>query len=199
MGKWFPKVYDTLMAPLEKRKFRLIRQRLIGKASGKVLEVGSGTGINFPFYNGADKVIATEPDSIMRERSLKRLKDASVPIDVIVGDAQALSYPDNSFDTVVGTLVLCTIPDPEKALNEMRRVCKPDGQILFFEHVLVKQPFFARLQDWSTPLWKKVCDGCHLNRDTLSTIKKVGFTVDNVDVHSRGLFLVIEAMNTRRG
>lgn len=159
------------------------------------MEVGSGTGFNFPYYKHADKVIAIEPNPLMKQQSLKRIKGTKVPIEVIIGDAEVLPYPDDSFDTIVGTLVLCTIPDPEKALNEMRRVCKPNGKILFFEHVRVRQPIIASIQNWMTPLWKRVCDGCHLNRDTLSTIKKVGITVDELKEYNGGFILVIEATN----
>lgn len=195
MGKWFPKAYDTLMAPLEKIKLRSIRKELIQKATGQVLEIGSGTGFNFPYYKHADKVIAIEPNPLMKQQSLNRVKGTKVPIDVNIGDAEVLPYSDDSFDTIVGTLVLCTIPDPEKALNEMRRVCKPNGKILLFEHVLVRQPIIAGLQNWMTPLWKQVCDGCHLNRDTLSTIKKAGITVDDLKEYNRGFIIVVEATN----
>lgn len=195
MGKWFPEIYETFMAPLEKFKLRSIRKGLIQKATGHVLEIGSGTGFNFPYYKHADKVVAIEPNPVMRQKSLKRVKGMEVPIDINFGDAEVLPFPDDSFDTIVGTLVLCTIPDPEKALYEMRRVCKPNGKILFFEHVRVKQPLIARAQNWMTPLWKRVCDGCHLNRDSLSTIKNVGITVDDLKEYNQGFIIVIEATN----
>ncbi|PYZ93407.1 SAM-dependent methyltransferase [Salipaludibacillus keqinensis] len=196
MGKWLPKIYDKLMAPMEKRMFRSIRNSLVGQAQGQVLEIGSGTGLNFPYYTSkTDKVTAIEPDITMREQSLKRAQEASLVIDVQEADAERLPFPDDSFDTVIGTLVLCTIPDPDKALAEIRRVCKSDGRILFFEHVRVQQPFLARIQSAVTPLWKRLYDGCHLDRDTLSTIKKAGFSVDHVKEYKRGLFIVIEASN----
>lgn len=197
MGKWFSRLYDPLMGPLERRGFGNIRKSLIGKAQGDVLEIGSGTGFNFPYYERAQKVIAIEPESLMREKSLPRAQNASVPIDVISAGAEELPFPDNTFDTVVGTLVLCTIPDAPKALQEIRRVCKPDGQVLFFEHVRLDHPFLGRLQDWLTPTWKRLCDGCHLNRNTLAMIKEAGFKFTRVERHFKDIFLVIESVNKK--
>jgi ubiquinone/menaquinone biosynthesis C-methylase UbiE len=195
MGKWFSRLYDPLMEPLERRGFGDIRKKLIGKAKGEVLEIGSGTGFNFPYYKQAEQVIAIEPEPLMIKKSLPRAKSALVPIDVISADAEKLPFPDDTFDTVVGTLVLCTIPDVQKALNEIRRVCKPDGQVLFFEHVRLDHPFLGRLQDWLTPAWKHLCEGCHLNRNTLAMIKDAGFKIIRVERHFKDIFLVIETVN----
>lgn len=174
MSKWFTKCYDTLMSPLEKRGFQTIRKNLIAKAEGRVLEIGSGTGINFPFYEKADEVIAIEPQFLMQEQSLVRAKNSHVPINVISADAEELPFQENSFDTVVGTLVLCTIPDTLKALEEIRRVCKPEGKVLWFEHVRVNDPILGWLQDFLTPVWKRLCDGCHLNRNAIELMKIAG-------------------------
>lgn len=199
MSKWFPKLYDTLMEPLERRGFRDIRKELIHKANGKVLEIGSGTGLNFPYYDDAQvkKVIAVEPEPLMRKQSLLRAARAPVPIKVMLAGAEELPFPDNSFDTIVGTLVLCTIPDPFKALEEIRRVCKPDGKVFFFEHVRLNHPVLSRLQDWLTPIWKHICHGCHLNRDTLKIIKEAGFEVVRIKRYYKDIFLVIELQNTK--
>lgn len=197
-GTWFPKWYDTLMGPLEKRGFQQIRKTLIGKAQGRVLEIGSGTGANFSYYDVlVEEVIALEPNSIMREKSMVRAGQATAPIEVISGDAENLPFMDNVFDTVIGTLVLCTIPDPAKALAEIRRVCKPEGNILFFEHVRIHDSILGSLQDWLTPLWKRVCDGCHLNRNSLDSIKLAGFKVVRLEKHYRKIFLVVEAINKK--
>jgi ubiquinone/menaquinone biosynthesis C-methylase UbiE len=195
MGTWFERWYDRLMGPLEKRGFGKIRESLLSKAEGRVLEIGSGTGFNFPYYEKADEVIAIEPQALMLEKSLERAKHSRVPITVISADAERLPFPDNHFDTVVGILVLCTIPDPEKALTEIRRVCKPDGKVLLFEHVRLNNPFLGPLQDWLTPVWKRLCDGCHLNRNTLDTVKHAGFNVVRIERFYRNIFLVVEAVN----
>src|SRR5919198_2504511 len=140
MGRWFAVLYDMLMAPLERGAFQDIRKQLLRRAHGKVLEIGAGTGVNFPYYTEAEHVIALDPEPSMVERSLPRAKHAAVPIAVIVARAEALPFPDHSFDIMVGTLVFCTIPDPRQALFEIRRICKPDGKALFFEHVRLHRP-----------------------------------------------------------
>jgi len=197
MGKLFTQLYDRIMQPLEQRGIAEIRKNLIRKARGRVLEIGSGTGLNFPYYEHAEKVIALEPQQSMRERSLSRASLADVPIDVILASAEDLPFQDNTFDTVVGTLVLCTIPDPNKALEEIRRVCKPDGKILFLEHVRVDRPIMGRIQDWLTPVWKHLCDGCHLNRETLKLVDKAGFKIVNIKRYYKNIFLEIEAVNDK--
>jgi ubiquinone/menaquinone biosynthesis C-methylase UbiE len=197
MGKWFSKMYDPFMKPLESRGFRDIRKNLVQKSEGKVLEIGSGTGLNFPYYVDAAEVTALEPDSFMRERSLSRATHAKVPIRVISGNAEQLPFQDNEFDVVVGTLVLCTINNPNKALEEMRRVCKAGGKVLFFEHVRMNDSILGFLQDWLTPAWKRLCDGCHLNRNTFQLIKQTGFKVLHVEHKAKGLILVIEAINLK--
>lgn len=195
MSKWFPGFYDRLMMPLEKRGFRDIRKDLISKAKGKVLEIGSGTGLNFPYYVEVEEVTAIEPEPLMREKSLVRASKGKVPIEVILAGAEKLPFRENAFDTVVGTLVLCTIPNPDQALKEIRRVCKPGGQVLFFEHVRLNHSLFGRLQDWLTPVWKNLCDGCHLNRNTLELIKQSGLKVMHVKSYYKDIFLVIESLN----
>ncbi|WP_240702947.1 class I SAM-dependent methyltransferase [Cohnella luojiensis] len=196
--KWFPKVYDSLMGPLERRGFGQIRKKLIQKAHGEVLEIGSGTGLNFPFYEHANKVTAIEPEPRMRELSLPRAQSAQVPIDVILAEAEKLPFPDDFFDTVVCTLVFCTIPNPTKALEEIRRVCKPEGHILLIEHVKIEHRFLGQLQEWLTPFWKRLCDGCHLNRNTLHLVKLAGFKVTSVNRYYKDIFLVVEAINKKQ-
>jgi ubiquinone/menaquinone biosynthesis C-methylase UbiE len=195
MGKWFPKIYDIVMEPLEKAKISKIRRDLIGKAEGRVLEIGSGTGANFPFYKGVAQVVAVEPNPSMRDRSLKVIRKTEVPIQTYLIGAEKLPFLENSFDCTVGTLVLCTIPNPGKALKELSRVCKPGGKVLFLEHVRLDHSILGPTQDVLTPVWKHICDGCHLNRDTLKTIKDSGLVVGRVKPHYKGLFLEIECMN----
>lgn len=197
MGKWFPTLYDTVMKPMEKRGFLDIRKNLIHKAHGIVLEIGSGTGVNFPYYINVDKITAIEPNPFMSERSSTKIKDSHMPIEVITASAERLPFDDNTFDTVVGTLVFCTIPDPQKALSEIRRVCKPEGKLLLFEHVKVNDSLLGTFQEWLTPIWKCICDGCHLDRDSLEFVKQAGFKVTAVKRHYRRIFLVVEAINRK--
>lgn len=198
MSTWFPKLYDPLMEPLEKRFLSDLRKKMIHKAKGRVLEVGSGTGLNFPYYEEVYQVIAIEPADLMRRRSLNRAREAKVPVEVYDFRAEELPIPDNEFDTVIGTLVLCTIPDPVRALQEMRRVGKPDGNMIFLEHVRLDHPVLGRLQDFLTPAWKRLCDGCHLNRNTLELVIQSGLQITRVEEFANGLFLVIEAVNQKR-
>jgi ubiquinone/menaquinone biosynthesis C-methylase UbiE len=197
LGKWFPTFYDWMMRPLERRGFEEIRKKLVLKARGNVLEIGSGTGLNFPFYANAHNVTAIEPNSLMREKSASRLRKAPVLIAVISGNAEELTYLDNTFDCVVCTLVLCSVLNPSKALDEIRRVCKPNGQILLFEHVKVDQPVLSRIQGWLTPMWKRLCDGCHLNRNTLHLIKEKDFKITSIKRYYKNIFIVVEAINKK--
>jgi len=195
MTTFFTKYYDVLMAPLERKYFNSIRKQLLKKATGQVLEIGSGTGVNFLHYVLAEEVTAIEPESSMVAKSLSRAEKAAVPIRVIKANAERLPFTDHAFDTVVGTLVLCTIPEPNKALNEIRRVCRPGGSVLFFEHGRLNHSFFGALQDMVTPAWKRLCGGCHLNRNPVEMIKRAGFKIVRIEKHCHKLFVVVEAVN----
>jgi ubiquinone/menaquinone biosynthesis C-methylase UbiE len=186
------------MNPLEKKKFKRIRKELLSKATGNVLELGSGTGINFPFYQKAEKVTAIEPSHYMIERSFSKLKESVVPIEVVQASAEKLPFAENTFDTVVATLVFCTIPDPEKAILEMKRVCKFEGKILLFEHVRMQNRLLSTLQDWLTPAWKKICDGCCLNRNTLDLIRAHDISIMKVQQYYGDLFIFAEAENRKQ-
>ncbi|AFC27310.1 type 11 methyltransferase [Paenibacillus mucilaginosus 3016] len=199
MGTFFARHYDALMGWLEKRGFTRIRANLLREASGTVLEIGSGTGLNFPLYHGCDKVVALEPSEVMRRTSMKRALIAPVPVEPVGGDAQNLPFADASFDTVVGTLVLCTIPDPLRALREIRRVCKPGGTVLFFEHVRLEHAALGRLQDWLTPAWKRLCDGCCLNRSTLDTLQQAGLEIKRTERYYGDIFVTVVARNPEAG
>lgn len=169
----FPHVLD-----LATRPFWPQRKEVIAGCRGRVLEVGIGTGANLPHY-GPDvtEVVGIEPDAAMldRARQASRKLPLSFPLTLAVGDAQALDFPDESFDTVLMCLVLCTIPDPLRALREARRVLKPGGQLLFLEHVRSPDQGVAKWQDRLTPAWKHLACGCHLNRDTAATFREAGF------------------------
>lgn len=197
MGKSLPSLYDLAMKPLEKRKFRKIREALLLKARGRVLEIGAGTGVNFPLYQNVEKVDAIEPNSDMLKHANEKKASSSVPICFHQQSAETLNFPDNTFDSVVATLVFCSIPDPEKALLEIKRVSKPNAAVLFFEHVKMEQRGLALAQDFLTPLWKRLFGGCHLNRDTLQMIQQSGFQIKNVTSYYKGLFLAIESENEK--
>ncbi|MEH7382229.1 class I SAM-dependent methyltransferase [Bacillus sp. JJ1533] len=197
MSTLFPTLYDFFMKPLEKRKFISIRRQLLNKATGHVLELGSGTGVNFPLYRDVQRVTAIEPNPHMTDRANENKAKGTVPIEIVQAGAEKIPFEDNTYDTVVATLVFCTIPDAEKAIQEIKRVCKPNGTILMFEHVKMRNPFLSRLQDWLTPAWKRVCDGCCLNRETEKLVKHNGLKIiERQDLYN-GLFIVMEINNIK--
>ena len=177
--------YDFVLNRLERRGMTERRRALLQNASGTTLEIGAGTGLNFPLYPPDAKVVAIEPDPSMIRRARERAADAA--IEVFQLDAQRLPLDANSFDHVVGTLVMCTIPAPEKALAEIGRVLRSGGTYLFLEHVRSHSPRVARWQDRLEKPWRSVAGGCHPNRDTLSTITRSGFNVASVDHFELGL------------
>ena len=193
MATWFENWYDRLMLPLEKRRLGAIRRSIIQQAQGKVLELGSGTGLNFPYYSGVEEVAAVEPSAAMREQSQERASKARVPITIVAAQGEQLPFADNTFDTAVVTLVLCSVTSPEQTLQELRRVCKPSGKILLFEHVRLAHPMLGKLQDVLTPAWRQAFDGCHLNREPIKLLEKAGLRVHNVTGVYKNLFLIVEA------
>ncbi|WP_432352913.1 class I SAM-dependent methyltransferase [Sporosarcina sp. A2] len=197
MGNWFPKLYDVAMKPLEATRFKKVRTALVEKAAGRVLEIGSGTGINFPYYRNATQVDAIEPNPLMSKRAENRLIQARVPVHIHEVGAESLPFADDTFDTVVSTLVFCTIPDPMKALDEIQRVSKSGATLLFFEHVRMEPTLLSKTQDVLNPLWEKICDGCQLNRDTLEMITTSGIDVIKVESYYAKLFLYIEGRNKK--
>jgi len=166
------------------------RQRMIDDARGDVLEIGAGNGFNFPHYRAAKRVVAIEPDPSMLKRGVARARAASVPIELRAGDALHLDFPDGSFDTVIFSLVLCTIPDPARALSEARRVLRPGGELRFYEHVRSEDPALAARQDRFLKPWRAFNRGCHPNRDTVAEIERAGFRfseLERFDLNERGI------------
>nr|WP_093045932.1 class I SAM-dependent methyltransferase [Thalassobacillus cyri] len=198
MGRWFPKLYNIVMKPLDLTKLRKIRKMLSEQAGGRVLEVGSGTGMNFPYYKYAAKVDAIEPNPWMNKQAQRQVKSSQVPIHIHLAKAEKLPFADNTFDTVVATLVFCSISDPLKAFREIKRVSKPGASILLLEHVKVNHPVIGKAQEALTPFWKSVCDGCHLNRDTVRLLKLTDLSVLKVHSYFKGLFLYIVCLNEER-
>ena len=140
------------------------RTDLLADAHGVVLEIGGGTGANLPYYRDVERLVIAEPEPFMREKLRPKLAQARVPVEISDADAQRLPFADESFDTVVSTLVFCTIPDPQAALMEIRRVLRSaEGRLLFLEHVRGEGKV-ARWQDRVQPLWSWLLAGCHPNR-----------------------------------
>jgi len=173
----FAALYDPMAASAERRWMGERRRRLLAGARGAVLEIGGGTGANLAYYRDVDRVTVAEPDSFMRKRLVQKLAEVSVPVEVSDAGAEALPFPDGTFDTLVSTLVLCTVPDQGSALEEVRRVMRPGGRLLFIEHVRAAGSA-ARWQDRLEPLWRRLLGGCHPNRDTVAAIEEVGFEIE---------------------
>lgn len=171
--------YDTLMAPLERRLLAARRQRILAGLRGDVLEVGAGTGANLPWYGALTWLVLDEPSPGMRARLRTKLASAppSCPTDIVASPAEALPFPDETFDAVVTTLVLCSVRDLPLALREMHRVLKPGGTLRFIEHVRA-DGWYGRLQDVLTPTWRRVAGNCHLNRRTVEAMATSGFAVE---------------------
>ena len=170
-------VYDVLMVPNDWLGLRRQRARLAEAATGRVLEMGAGTGLNLSHFVNAAEVVAIDPDPHMLQRAKRRANDAPCPVHLEVLSGENMRFGDDEFDTVVISLILCTIPDPGVALREAHRVLKPDGSLIFLEHIRSPHTNTAKLQDWITPYWRRVAGGCHTNRSTLETIEAGGFEI----------------------
>jgi ubiquinone/menaquinone biosynthesis C-methylase UbiE len=174
------RLYDLFGRIPERRGLAERRARLVAELAGEVLELGAGTGFTLPHYRRARHVVAVEPDASMAKRLRERAGLATVPVEVVDARGEALPFPDESFDAVVATLVLCSVGDVERTLAEIRRVLRPRGSLVFIEHVR-GEGRLARWQDRLTPLQVRVADGCHLNRDTGAAIAGSGFEIERME------------------
>lgn len=185
----FARVYDLYMLPQELWGVRKRRRRVVSDAMGTMLELGVGTGLNFPLYRSAWYLVGIDPDPHMLRRARTRAHRAWVPICLIRACGEALPFRDAAFDTVISTFVFATIPNPYAAAQEVRRVLKPEGRLRFFEHFRSEQPLLARLQDAATPFWKQFLGGCQPNRDVVRVFRETGFEILEM-VKFRGTFLL---------
>jgi SAM-dependent methyltransferase len=171
-------LYDPLMGLQDRAGLAARRRRLVADATGEVVEVGGGTGRNIPHYRGVDRVVVLEPDEAMRRRLLAKVPSAPVPVEVHETTIEDTVLPDGFADTVVASLVLCTVPDAATALDRIRRLLDPDhGKLLFLEHVH-SPGWRGRLQELVTPVYRRTIGaGCHLDRPTLDSIRAAGFVI----------------------
>jgi ubiquinone/menaquinone biosynthesis C-methylase UbiE len=181
--RWFAAVYDRMGMRAERRLGPLVRPRLAGEAHGRVLEIGAGTGANFPFYPDDAQVTGTEPDPHMLKRAKKKLADLGrTNIELRQAPAEQLPFDEAAFDHVISSLVLCTVRDQPRALAEARRVLKPGGTLRFFEHVRNDESaFWGRVQDVITPVWRWLSAGCYPNRRTKRAIEDAGFRIEWIE------------------
>ncbi len=175
--KWFTAFYDRMNTSHEKSFLADVRRDLVGGLRGRILEIGVGTGANFPYYRAGAEVTAIEPDPYMLLRAERTAREATVPIELLQIPAEDLPFPDGGFDHVVSTLVMCSVRDPGRVLSEIRRVLKPEGQFGFYEHVRYQNTLGGLSQDVITPLWKQFGAGCHPNRDLVRALGEAGFEI----------------------
>ncbi len=175
---------------------RHYRKKLVSQTKGKVLEIGIGTGRNLPYYPKGCEIIGVDLSEKMLEISRSFALNLGLSVTLLTMDVENLAFKDNTFDTVLCTLSLCTVPNPIQALYEMKRVCKPEGTILLLEHVRSHNSFIGKLQDWLTPLIVRKI-GCHLNRDTIGNIKKAGLHIDYLESHLTDIIKIIHASFTK--
>jgi SAM-dependent methyltransferase len=174
-------LYDRLTLSFERGPGERIRSQLLAAAEGRVLEIGAGTGANLRHY--PDSIVGpvlTEPDDGMAVRLVERAATRK-GAEVVAARAEDLPFADASFDTVVSTLVLCSVGDPVAALREIGRLLRPGGSFLFLEHVRSDDPSRARWQDRLERPWRAVAGGCHPNRPTRATIEAAGFEVEEIE------------------
>jgi ubiquinone/menaquinone biosynthesis C-methylase UbiE len=174
-----PRLCDLAMRNKQLLPFR---QRVIGAAKGRVLEIGVGAGANLPFYRAeVTALLALEPAPKLVAMAKCASRQVSMPVSFIEASAEAIPLDAQSVDTVVTTWTLCSIPQAAMALAEMRRVLRPGGGLLFVEHGLAPDAGVRRWQDRLTPAWRCMCGGCHLNRPIRSMIEGAGFRIDRIE------------------
>lgn len=162
------------------------RWELLGEVKGHTLEIGCGQGANFNLYPSGLSISAFDLD-VGKVRTAARQRNYSPPIRLSSADAERLPFADASFDSVVGTLVFCSIPNPAKALAEIRRVLKLDGKLYLIDHVRSHKPWLGSLQDVLAPTWLWATGGCNLNRDTEGTVRQSGFEIEKLQIGYGGL------------
>lgn len=175
-----------------------LRKEIIEQAHGQVLEIGVGNGLNFQFYQPqrVERVEAVEPDATMLRYARQRSSTARVPVELTQASAEALPFDDETFDSVVTTLVFCSVDDPLRGLQEVKRVLKPGGMLLMVEHVRAQGVIAAHIQGMLVPLTTRMAGNCHWNRDTASSVINAGFQIQQQRKAGGGLipFIVVHAI-----
>jgi ubiquinone/menaquinone biosynthesis C-methylase UbiE len=159
------------------------REKVVPMAEGLVLEVGIGSGLNIPFYDSSkvDKILGLDPSEELNRMALKVAADKGIPVEFILGGAEAIPLPDNHVDTVLVTYTMCTIPEVATANKEILRVLKPQGKMIFCEHGLAPDANVSKWQNRIDPYWGKIAGGCHLNRNIPALITEAGFKIESME------------------
>jgi ubiquinone/menaquinone biosynthesis C-methylase UbiE len=180
-SRFFAVTYDRQIAKVEQAGLRAYRTTVLAEASGRVLEIGAGTGSNLPFYgSGVESLTMTEPDEPMLRRLERKVRAQTLEVTILRAPAEDLPFDDDTFDTVVSTLVLCGVDDQPRALRELRRVLRPGGRLLFIEHVRSDDRKLSRRQDRINTV-NRLMVGCECNRPTLDSLQREGFEVTKIE------------------
>jgi SAM-dependent methyltransferase len=192
----FAVLYDPALWLGERAGLGALRRDLLGRASGRTVELGTGTGLNLRHYpDDLDELILTEPEAAMRARLARRLRRTRSRVRVLDASAERLPFADETVDTVVSTLVLCTVDAPDLALREIGRVLRPGGRLLFLEHVRAESPRLACWQDRLAGPWRRFAEGCHCNRATVELIRACGLELGQLQQASwRGMPPIIRPL-----
>ncbi|MET0474794.1 MAG: class I SAM-dependent methyltransferase [Mycobacterium sp.] len=193
----FALVYDPFLWLGEVAGLRKRRKALLANARGRVVEIGAGTGLNAAHYPDDDRIcelVLTEPDAAMRRKLARCLRLRGREARIVDAPAECLPFPDASVDTIVSTLVLCTVEDPERTLSEIARVLRTDGQLLFIEHVRANSRFLAACQDFLFLPWRRFAAGCCCNRPTVEFLRACGFDVAAEDFAWRGMPAIVRPL-----
>lgn len=179
----FARLYPRMARAMERAGMSGHRAALLAGLTGEVVEIGAGSGANFAHYPATvTRVLAVEPEPHLRKVAQDAARDAPVPVEVVDGLADRLPVDDGGADAVVCSLVLCTVPDQDKALREVRRVLAPGGQLRFLEHVRAGTPGMIRVQRVvDATFWPRLAGGCHTGRDTTGAVERAGFAIDRLD------------------
>ena len=175
----FARVYARMADMFEAKGVAEHRDEMLAGATGRAIEVGAGTGLNFRHYpSTVTEVLAVEPEAYLRAKAEGAAQESSIPVRVVEGTADALPTGDETFDVAVASLVLCSVPDQMTALAEIRRVLRPGGELRFYEHIRSNKPRFARMQRRADVIWPLTGGGCHTSRATDTVIERAGFEID---------------------
>ncbi|HEY9346244.1 MAG TPA: class I SAM-dependent methyltransferase [Inquilinus sp.] len=178
-GWLFPRLLDQVMRQQQMVPFR---QRIGNAATGRVLDVGIGSGLNLPFYGEqAERIVGVDPSPELLRFAEERAGKTATPVELLHGSGESLPIEDRSIDTAVVTFTLCTVDDAVTTLAEIRRVLRPGGRLLFAEHGRAPERGVALWQDRLTPIWRRLAGGCHLNRKPDDLIRSAGFAIDTLE------------------